>query len=227
MFADLKQELVQLLEKGIKVRVGEKIETIHVAISSICGDNLGKMTSPICVIVIANTTIFIGIYELLGFKMNFNNNCYVCRFCGSTGKPQQVCACVAECDCDPSHDIQDITFNHLLVAEDDDSQGVVRPFSLIGSTELTRQNSAPPDPMHDLTEGVLPSALSFLLNFSVAFGLLAREDIELRFKNFGPNFYEGSPVLKVEGTVGPRSRVVCSITGKAIQVSRMSFQYLN
>ena len=147
--------------------------------------------------------MFTGIYELLGFKMNFNNNCYVCRFCGATGKPQHACACVAECDCDLSHDIQDITFDHFLVAEDDDSQGVVRPFSLLGSTELTRQNSAPPDPMHDLTEGFLPSALSFLLNFAVAFGLLTREDIELRFKNFGPYFYEGSPILKVEGTVGP------------------------
>src|SRR5699024_6207843 len=122
-----------------------------------------------------------------------------------------------------SKDIQDVTFNHALVTEEEESSGVVRPFALLGSSELNRLNSAPPDPMHDLTEGVLPSALTFMLNYIVAFGLLTLEELEMRFKDFASNLYEESPTLKHQGTGGLRSRVVFHLTGKAIQVSFKSF----
>src|SRR5690625_1687703 len=91
-----------------------------------------------------------GIYELLGCKMVFNNNAFMCRYCGNDGKCKKG---------QDNPNIQDGSSNSRLI-EDEETLDFIRPFAFEGSS-LNRMNSAPPDPMHDLPEGVIENVFEF------------------------------------------------------------------
>src|SRR5699024_8622422 len=64
LFAHLKTELDELMQHSIKVRIGDRIETIHVAVSSICGDNLGKFATSLPHLLIRQVIRYI---RIIGF----------------------------------------------------------------------------------------------------------------------------------------------------------------
>ena len=127
----------------------------------------------------------------------------MCRYCGNDGKCKKG---------QDNPNIQDGSSNSRLI-EDEETVEFIRPFAFEGSS-LNRMNSAPPDPMHDLPEGVLENVFEFLLKYIVGFGLLTKEKVEERFNDFSQHFYEGNPTLKSDGAL----RVTWKLSGKAIQV---------
>lgn len=138
LFAKLKEQLQELMATGVEVLHRDKKVKIEVTLSTICGDNA-------------------AVYEALGCKRCFNNNAFVCRFCGAKGivKPPKCGSCKREnCqECaNEQYDIQDLTVDHpLLTSEIVQAQnlslkeiGVWRP-SIFGNLPgINHWNCAPP-----------------------------------------------------------------------------------
>lgn len=198
LFEELRKDLLQLHTTGIQIETQSGLKrTIKVAISTICGDHL-------------------SINEILGFRMSFGPDSFACRFCSATGRIKKG-------------DINNTTIQNLgresnLIEEptaDELSrlEYKQRRFVFEGLPDISRWNSCPCDPMHDLPEGVLNYFLEIFLT-SVVRNKEFRSNtmianikvITEAFDNF--NFYEGSPQVKWNKN---QSSIV--VLGKAAQVS--------
>src|SRR5699024_6114834 len=137
LLRQFKSDLVHLIESGIDVRIDGVNEKIYPTISTIIADNL-------------------GMYELLGMKMSFQNTAFVCRFCGGNGKSKD----------NGTFSIQDDLEEFPVLANDEDltlqqriDLTTDRQFIFDGIDGISRWNIAPCDIFHDLPEGVLQDAL--------------------------------------------------------------------
>jgi hypothetical protein len=195
LFEDFKQELRHLMIKGLQVEVNGKCETIQVTLSTIIGDNL-------------------GVYEIMGNKRCFNNDAYVCRYCGAKGKRKRN-------NSGDVLEIQSLCQSFPLITEQGtrtlEELGILREFVFDGLPGISRWNCAPPDLTHDLAEGVVLNVLELILTS------IARNDLTgtvkyntaVIIKQFDQHkFYEGKPALKWTGAEGFK------LDGKAIQVSK-------
>lgn len=185
MLAPLAKDLNQLTTNGIDVRIGTKVINIKVTVASIIGDNL-------------------GLYELLGYGMSFQQSAFTCRFCAITSNTKSAI-----------NTNMPGTSHMLIENEATDSSGIVRPFAL-ENQDINRHNCAPPDPAHDLMQGVIPEVLSFLLTWIVECRLMSKDNILKRFNDYRNSLFEGSPLIKAQGS--EREGVHFEIKGSAIQV---------
>lgn len=195
LFEQLRGDLMNLHTSGIKVQTQHGPVIIQVAISSICGDHL-------------------SINELLGFRKSFGPDAYVCRFCSATGRIKDGNNVNIQNLNREVHLIEEATAEELSRLE-----YKKRRFAMEGLPELSRWNSCPCDPMHDLPEGVLNYFLEMFLSSLVinkAFNpntMTANINIITQaFADF--DFYEGSPQVK---WISKDKSIV--VLGKAVQVN--------
>lgn len=199
LFKQLRKDLRKLICNGIQVKTSTNVETtIYVTLSTVCGDSL-------------------GCYELLGFRMSFAPNAFICRYCSATGNTRN----------NNQLSIQDLSRQGLLIEEPTNEQmerlQTRRQFSLKNLPEITQFNLCPADLMHDLPEGVLPDVIEMILTNLVANKLVGASTIQNSIRNVEKEFerfkfYEGKPLVKWSPT---SKRVI--ISGKAVEVSN----YLN
>lgn len=185
MFNRLKDDLAQLTKAGIQVKHQGETKTIGVELAMVIGDNL-------------------QINELLGYKQNFNNNSYVCRYCSASFS-----------------DLDDANRDFLLLEElqsgqskkkDKKDYGIMRDFAFDGLSNITRLNLCPPDPTHDIAEGTLSVFLTKILHSLTLWERVSQETILQRITEYGPKLAEGQPIVKAA------SVLTYSITGTASQV---------
>ncbi len=201
LFERLKADLIELSTNGISISIGNQQLTVHLELSSIIGDNL-------------------AINEVLGYKLCFNNNAYVCRYCSAGGNLKRIADTIHS-----SEHIYPLVKNiptNLNTEQLKDQFGIVNPFLLEGVPGLMRLNICPPDVVHDLAEGVIPKTLQLILRSLVKKSFISQKDV-LSFVESYSYFYEGAPEVQASGTFDFK------IKGKAIQVNLtfLSFQYVN
>ncbi len=168
--------------------------TVEVVVSNINGDNL-------------------QINEILGFKQSFNNNAFVCRFCGITGNERQSSDTIHHPD-----RIYKLLFEippNLSPAELKTQFGVMRPFVFDNFNDINRFNICPPDLAHDLAEGVVLETLLLILRSIVTNHQLSQQNIIQMIEDYGKHLYEGKAEVK------PESYNSFSIKSKAVQVSSL------
>lgn len=181
LLAPLIQDLQYLLNEGIKVKTNGRQFTVPVVITSILGDNL-------------------AIYELLGRTCSFNANSFVCRFCHAQGSSNR----------NATENMQNLSIGMSLLTgnENDDilslGQHPLRTFPFASLTGVHQWNIAPPDLMHDVSEGAMPLILEIILTSIVEkskakmpsynWGRTKKESIDFIIRSFKSNiiFYEDS-----------------------------------
>lgn len=206
LFAPLTQDLAQLMNEGLQLEFNGQCLTVQVVVTSILGDNL-------------------GIYELLGKSCCFNSNSFVCRYCHAYGNSNR----------DAVENIQNLSIGmNLVTGQEDESflslgQHPVRTFPFAGLPGINQWNIAPPDIMHDVSEGTMPQVLELILTSLVEkskakwdsynWGNTKREVINFitsKYTSGSVLFYEGSVELnwvegnfKLFGNAALVSRKIC------------------
>lgn len=182
LLAPLTLDLQSLLSEGIEVETNGQQYKIPVVITSILGDNL-------------------AIYELLGKTCSFNANSFVCRFCHAQGNSNR----------NATENIQNLSIGMNLLSgnENDDilslGQHPRHTFPFTDLTGVHQWNIAPPDLMHDVSEGAMPLILEIMLTSIVEkskakipsynWGRTKKESIDFIISSFKSNiiiFYEDS-----------------------------------
>lgn len=186
-----KNDLLDLYQSGIDVLYNGQVINIKVELASVLGDNLQTN-------------------EVLGYKKNFNNYSFVCRYCGSAAKVR-----------DRANEINQLDRVYFLLdelepgqseAQDKLDYGIMRDFVFDGLPKINRLTLCPPDASHDIAVGVLAEMLPFILRGLVLNHGISLEIILERFNDFAPLLYEGAPLFKF------KSPTHFKFIGKAIQV---------
>ncbi|KAH9388377.1 hypothetical protein TYRP_023559 [Tyrophagus putrescentiae] len=162
---------------------------IEVCLSNINGDNL-------------------QINEILGFKQSFNNNSFVCRYCGVGGNERQSEDTIHQQD--RIYDLLTEIPPNLSPAELKAQFGIMKTSIFENFNGINRFNICPPDLAHDLAEGVVLEALLLILR-SMATNHLSQQAILENIAKFEPHLYEGKPEIK------PDAYNSFSIKSKAVQ----------
>ena len=137
----------------------------------------------------------------VGLKMAFNNNSFCCRFCVAEGRPNAQLS------------IQSNDHHFALLDGNKNPPNRIRPFVFQNLPGITMNNSFPPDPTHDLAEGVVPNVLLSILKSLVTTKKITQKEILEQFSKYEQYLSEGIPQLQAVGSTEFK------LTGKAIQVS--------
>ncbi len=153
----------------------------------------------------------LAIYPLLGFSGSFNPYSFTCRFCLARGRSREG-----------SDSIQELCIQRPL--NSDDNNLINRSFFVFdGFCEIDRWNIAPPDIMHDLSEGVVPAIFELIVtSISTKYQLdpslnrirlsINRNIIIDSFESF--SYFEGQPTLKWVSLPGKNG---FKLSGSALQ----------
>ncbi|KAH9406522.1 hypothetical protein TYRP_013503 [Tyrophagus putrescentiae] len=163
---------------------------IEVTLSNINGDNL-------------------QINEILGFKQSFNNNSFVCRYCGIGGNERQSADTIHQPD--RIYDLLVELPANLSPSELKAQFGIMKTSAFENFNGINRFNICPPDLAHDLAEGVVLEALLLILRSMVTNHFMTQKVILEMIAKFGPHFYEGKAEVK------PDVHNSFSIKSKAVQ----------
>ncbi len=163
---------------------------IEVALSNINGDNL-------------------QINEILGFKQSFNNNSFVCRYCGVGGNERQSEDTIHQQD--RIYDLLTEIPPNLSPAELKAQFGIMKTSIFDNFNGINQFNICPPDLAHDLAEGVVLETLLLILR-SMATNHLSQQAILEKIAKFEPHLYEGKAEIK------PDVHNSFTIKSKAVQV---------
>ena len=158
-------ELKELESEGFVANVhGDTHFTAHVAV--LIGDNL-------------------GVHSLAGFSQCFSGGAMICRHCHATANEIRTKTKLAEFDLRTKEDYDSKV---KLLLEEGFDQSLSRSYGIRGTcpfislTGFHPMTSIPPDVMHDLLEGVVPSTIALVcsdLNF--------RGELCLKDVNRGPS----------------------------------------
>ncbi len=163
---------------------------IEVTLSNINGDNL-------------------QINEILGFKQSFNNNSFVCRYCGVGGNERQSADTIHQSD--RIYDLLVELPANLSPSELKTQFGIMKTSVFENFNGINRFNICPPDLAHDLAEGVVLETLLLILR-SMATNHLSQQVILEKIAKFEPHLYEGKTEIK------PDVHNSFTIKSKAVQV---------
>lgn len=178
-------EDLSILSQGIQLDVNGQNITVPVVLTCLLGDNL-------------------GMYELLGRTCSFNSNSFVSRYCHAHGNTNR----------NSIENIQNLTIDmNLLTGSEDQSilslgQHPQHTFPFAGIDSVHQWNIAPPDIMHDVSEGALPLILELILTSIVEkskaklpgynWGNTKKESIDFIIRSYNSNivsFYEDTVEL--------------------------------
>lgn len=142
LFSQLKTDFQYLVNNGITVHLNGHSHVIFPTITSIVADNLGQ-------------------YEFLGMKKSFNIRAYCCRFCGLEGDSKDRNEVTIQTH-DPSLQLPLLDESNLSQSAHQNLT-TARTFIFDQIDGLSKWNCTPPDPFHDLNEGVLPDSIQLIL----------------------------------------------------------------
>lgn len=161
----LMEELTELESDGLCLESGVKVS---VRLAAVLGDNL-------------------GVHSIAGFSTAFHGGAMMCRHClGSKEEIQQKTAAT---------DFQLRTCNEYdakvsLLEESDYEEslclafGIKRPCPFNMLSEFHCMTALPPDIMHDLFEGVLPSTMGLVTNQLIEENVVTLEDLNRSIQSF-------------------------------------------
>ena len=159
------EELSELEREGICLESGT---TVPVRLAAVLGDNL-------------------GVHSIGGFSTAFSGGAMMCRHC--LGSKEDIQHKTTEKDFQPRTREEYATKMRLLEDCDFDEKmcsafGLKRPCPFDSLKEFHCMTSMPPDVMHDLLEGVIPSTISLVTSKLIEDNIVSLEDLNKSIRAF-------------------------------------------